>query len=474
LSGESRLPDRLLAPPERLWHERLAPRQELVSGDVPLTGNRFTYLDRRGCNFEYWNISPFTLRVRESFSIEALELASRHLVAHHDGLRLQVCRRGDAWHQRIVEPHELEHLVRFNYEGHSASAGFVEFVESVLAEAFDGFSFPGPLFKVLLITSDRGRGWVVSTLAHHLTMDASSVGIFLEDFDLAYRQAATRGEVELPPKTTSFLDYARHGTAYWLSRADVLDVWRGLPWRKVQAVPTVVPFAPELNIEASSGHCIESVPVSNESTFWSDDPDGTDGSMASVLAAISCAFGEWTGQAVALITMLIDGRSRFAPAIDLSRTIGYFNEFVPILLPTDRTLPEVRAAALRQLAHVKAAGASYGVYRHLSSDPDVRMEFADHPIPQISLNAFPLRAWYANGSSIGESTDEFIHPPGTKPTTHRAFLLSAGVFYRSGRFCIGWDFSEQLFDKTSVASFAGRCMRYFLSQRTETNHGGGR
>jgi hypothetical protein len=439
---------------------RFALRQAIVCGDVPLTGNRYSYFERRGRDFEYWNIAPATLRVRSDFSTRALERAVECLVTHHDGLRLQLSREGTKWRQRIGEPRELSHLVRAHYRGHCESAGFIEFVESAIADVFDGFSFPGPLLRVLLVSSDRGHNWAVCAVAHHLTMDSYSVGIFLRDFDELYRQASVGDELSLPAKTTSLVELARHGTEYWLSREDALAFWRTLPWERIRDVPTEVPFAHELNTEADSSQCIASTFAVTEAELLRR---GDDDILALALAAISRAYGEWAGHDVVLIATLLDGRGTLVPSVDLSRTVGYINEFVPIVLSTDRAIEEIQQAGRRAVAHARMMGTSYGVYRWLSDDATLRREFGSHAAPQVSLNAFPRRARYQDGSSIGTNTDDFHHPPGTKVTTQRAFILSAGVFFHQGRLCIGWDFSGRLFGRSSVQRLAALCMQYFLT-----------
>jgi hypothetical protein len=41
--------------------------------------------------------------------------------------------------------------------------------------------------------------------------------------------------------------------------------------------------------------------------------------------------------------------------------------------------------------------------------------------------------------------------------TQRVFLLSGGVFRRAGRLCIGWDYSDKLFEGKDIERFAELC-----------------
>jgi hypothetical protein len=447
------------------WTAALVPRQTTVCGQVPLTANRFSYFARRGRDFEYWNLSPAILRVSSGFSSDALERAVRQVVTHHDGLRLQLSHRDGRWHQRIGEPDELSHLVRVNFRGHSDSADFVRFVEAAIAQVFDGFSFPGALFNVLLVSADRGHRWVVCLIAHHITMDAYSIDVLLRDFDRLYRQASRGQQPLLPPKTTSYLDYARYSTEYWLSRDDVLSFWHELPWNRVRDVPTEFPFARAKNIEAHSTCCVASSSALTEAEFSGHGADANYDFLPVLLAAISRAFGEWTKHDILLIAVLLHGRETFLPAVDLSRTVGYICDFVPILLPCDQPLEAIHHPAQQQVAHARVAGKSYGVHRYLSNDRLRRQRFDSHPEPQLSLNVLPPRSGFEGEPSIGKKTEEFRLPPGTRPTTDRAFLLSGGVYFHADRFCISWDFSDQLLSKRTVDQFAQLCMTHFLALR---------
>lgn len=441
------------------------PPQGPVCGEVPLAANRFSYFDRRARDFEYWVLSPTLLRCHADFDPAALRRAVDCLVGHHDGLRLQLMYTERGWRQYIDAPGSLSHFIHAEFDGSGDDDAFVGFVERAIAPVYEAFTFPGALFKALLVTPKQGGACVLCLLAHHVAIDAFSIGVMLRDLNTAYLQAA-RGETPaLPRKTMSYPDYVSESTSWWSTHASAIDSWRALPWHAVGPLPLTRPYAPEHNIEHHSTSSVASTDRLSRADLTGEGADAPPDLLPMLLAAIARAYGEWSSHEVLLVSVLFHGRESFLPGVDLSRTVGYICDFVPVLLPVGPDIDAVWREARDQVARARVSGKSYGVNRYLTDDARVRAEFAAHPEAQISLNVIPPQMRHAGHCDFGSLTTLFRRPPGTKATTQRAFLLSGGVYYADERFCIAWDYSRLLLEPATMDAFAESCLQHFLALR---------
>ncbi|MCG8617203.1 MAG: thioesterase domain-containing protein, partial [Desulfobacterales bacterium] len=121
-----------------------------------------------------------------------------------------------------------------------------------------------------------------------------------------------------------------------------------------------------------------------------------------LLAALFRAICRWTGQPQALIGLEGHGREELDENpgkdqgenlfgdIDLSKTMGWFTSFFPVLLKMDgaQGLPETVAAVREQVDAIPNRGMGYGVLRYMASDPDIRETLTALPSPQVIFNYF--------------------------------------------------------------------------------------
>jgi hypothetical protein len=158
------------------------------------------------------------------------------------------------------------------------------------------------------------------------------------------------------------------------------------------------------------------------------------------------------------------GRENFSPEIDLSRTVGYIAEFIPILLQPTLSSQDFLTDTKRQINKANTIGKSFGVTKYLSDNKKLIEEFNKYPDPEISLNFL----W--NFSIEGQ--EEFKYLPKYikdykfleyKPNTQRAFLISGGVFFKNDKFHLSWDFSSKIFKQKTIDIFTEYCLEEFIT-----------
>ncbi|PYT28586.1 MAG: non-ribosomal peptide synthetase, partial [Acidobacteria bacterium] len=191
----------------------IAAEQGVVTGPILLTPIQHWFFEQDLSCPEHWN-QAVLLQLPESVQEDSLREAVEHILTHHDALRLRFTRDELGWHQfnaglNVETPFVTRDLSNADREELGTT------IEEVAAQYQSSLNLAeGPLFRVILLKSggfERDRLLVV---AHHLAIDGVSWRILLNDLQIAYKQASCGEVIHLPPKTTSFSNWASELNAY--------------------------------------------------------------------------------------------------------------------------------------------------------------------------------------------------------------------------------------------------------------------
>ncbi|MPY84534.1 MAG: amino acid adenylation domain-containing protein [Actinophytocola sp.] len=216
-------------------------------------------------------------------------------------------------------------------------------------------------------------------VVHHIVVDGVSWRILAEDLAQAHR-----GE-PLAPVATSFRSWA-------LRLAEVSTRGEREFWRRTLAggdAPfTRRPLDAAVDTVATARKLTVTLPAEATTPLLTTLPARFHGSVNDVLlTALALAFRRWRGAGTLLLDLEGHGRQEEtvgAPAVDLSRTIGWFTSMFPVRLDAGDG-GDLGAALKRvkeQLREVPGHGIGYGILRYL----DALGEFADALIPQLLFN----------------------------------------------------------------------------------------
>ncbi|WP_396912957.1 amino acid adenylation domain-containing protein [Mycolicibacterium sp.] len=244
--------------------------------------------------------------------------------------------------------------------------------------------------------------WVPETgqlalMIHHLSVDAPSWRILLEDLNIAWVQHCNGQPVKLPAGGTSF---ARWGSILNDHARSAAVVKSADAWRRLLAVPAALPAVqPAVDTYASAGHLLVTLDTEVTRQLVGAVPDAFHVGVQDVLLiAFGLAWNEFLGAGGAPIGIDVKGHGRaeeLRDDVDLSRTVGWFTSKYPVALTVgDLSWTDVVAGGAALGPLIKAAvdrframpdGLTYGLLRYLNaevvlegSEPVIEFNYLGH------------------------------------------------------------------------------------------------
>ncbi|WP_103352219.1 non-ribosomal peptide synthetase [Amycolatopsis sp. CA-128772] len=290
---------------------------------------------------DFGDPAGFTQSVRierdEPYDVERLRAALATLTGHHDALRMRFTGTGQE----------------------NAAAGPAE----VLGAGIDVANGP-------LLTAELLDPAVLRLTVNHLVVDGVSWRILLEDLETAYRGGP------LPPKTTSFRDWANRLAAH--AEAGAFD--DELPyWREALAVDAALPVDRDAT-GTGAGTVTTRLDAELTRALLQDVPGVYRTQVNDVLlAALGRVLAGWTGREGVLVDLEGHGREDLFDDVDLSRTVGWFTSLYPVALRIGGDWGALLKSVKEQLRAVPRRGVGYGALRYLTGT-------APALAPEISFN----------------------------------------------------------------------------------------
>ena len=428
--------------------------QGAVTGPVPLTPIQHLFFEQGLPDPAHYNQATL-LGVRKKLDAGLLAQAVKHLLSHHDALRLRFVRGGARVQQFNAgdEKNEIFSLIDLSDLAEEEQRPAIEASADQLQRSLN--LEVGPLIRVVLFNLGAGRPDRLLIIIHHLAVDGVSWRILLDDLYTVYDQL-TRGEtVQLPAKTTSFKqwaehlhEYARSGavlqeTAYWLANA------RG----DVKRLP--LDFSDGVNTEASARTVSISLNQEETRSLLQEVPAAYHTQINDVLlTGLTQTFLNWTGDPGLLLDMEGHGREELTENIDLSRTVGWFTAVCPVLLQLEKTSDPGQAlkSIKEQLRQVPNRGIGYGLLRYLSGKAELEALWAFQPA-EVCFNY--LGQWdQASAKDSPFVTARESSGPARGEQGLRSYLLDISGGVCDGQLQMNWTYSKDIHRRTTVEGLA--------------------
>jgi amino acid adenylation domain-containing protein/non-ribosomal peptide synthase protein (TIGR01720 family)/FkbM family methyltransferase len=417
-----------------------------VVGEVPLTPIQHAFFSQALADPHHFN-QALLLEAREPLVPASLERAMAAIMEHHDALRMRfhfpVCRDGVSEWRQMNAPAELTtpfYQVDLSALPASRSREAFELAAAALQAGFDLSA--GPLVRLCLFNAGTGQPARLLWVVHHLVVDGVSWRVLLEDLEGAYRQAVRGLHPTLPPKTTSFQEWARrlaeHAGAEDLARE--LDHWREVARAPVPRLPVDFPPASE-NGNLVNDEAVVSFELSSEETadllqtvpsvYHSRIDDA-------LLSALTRALSGWTGSPRLRVDLEGHGREPLFDDLDVSRTVGWFTSLYPVVLEAGHAGPgEALVSAKERLRAVPERGIGYGLLRYLGDTGDGGNRETAHllaaaPAAEISFNYLGQVDATSDALSLFRASSA-APGSGRSRRAHRTHLLEISGIVADGR-----------------------------------------
>jgi non-ribosomal peptide synthase protein (TIGR01720 family) len=429
--------------------------QGAVRGEVPLTPIQRWFFEQEPSEPWHFNQSML-LEVHAPLGPELLEQALGALVRHHDALRLRFWRAADGWRQEIADADAAPVLEVVDLTGLAGADR-----EAALAEAAarlqTGLKLEaGQVVRAGLMRLGGGRPDRLLVVVHHLAVDGVSWRVLLEDLETACEQLVRGEVVVLPAKTTSFKAWAerlvahvRSGAlereaAYWLDEAR--GHVRGVPVDDERGLNTETSertVAVRLSAEETRALLVE-VPAAYNTQI-----------QDALLAALARGLSAWLGSGTVLVDLEGHGREEVIDGVDLSRTVGWFTSFYPVMLDLGGGLKPAEAlkAIKEQLRGVPNRGIGYGMLRYLEADDGTRERLRALPQSDVLFNYLGQFDQMLDGSQLLARV-KGIQGPTHSRTWVRRHLLEINSVVNDGRLQMQWTYSENLHGRETIERVA--------------------
>jgi amino acid adenylation domain-containing protein/non-ribosomal peptide synthase protein (TIGR01720 family) len=425
--------------------QQIQAEQGLVTGRVPLMPIQQWFFAQTQPEPHHYNQSAM-LSVPADLKPEYLGKALQQLISHHDALRLRFEQTETGWEQVNTGFSERVALqvVDLSALPPNEQQSELERLGNELQASLnlsDGVLMRASLFQ---LGSDKpGRLLLV---IHHLAVDGVSWRVLLEDLLTAY-QHCDRGEtIQLPPKTTSFQDWAIRLADYAQTEAlsAEVDYWLDRGGKIANPLPLDCPTGE--NSVASAATVTVALSATDTHALLHEVPKAYNTQMNDVLlAALGSILRDWAGGSAVLLSLEGHGREDLFEDVDVSRTVGWFTTAFPIVLDLSEAVDSSTAlkSIKEQLRSVPNKGMGYGLLRYLRGDAELVDRLQSLPAPEVSFNY------------LGQFDQTFDRFAGFQLTTetaghqqsllgHRDRLLDINGFIVGGQLQIDWTYSANI------------------------------
>ncbi|MGA9381124.1 MAG: amino acid adenylation domain-containing protein, partial [Phormidium sp.] len=435
--------------------------QELVTGKVELTPIQQWFLEQNWIEPHHFNQS-FLLTTPSNFQPELLKPIWQQLLLHHDALRLRFTQTESGWEQIHATPNDSIAISCFDLSNLPENEIAIT-IENTANSLQASLNLAENLVQVAYFNLGENQPGRLLIVIHHLVVDGVSWRILLEDLQTAYQQLSQgfrecqpNGQpIGLPPKTTSFQDWAKHLQEY--ARTEVLkselSYWLS-DYTSVSPIPVDYPQGE--NTVASANYISVSLNEAETQALLQDVPKAYKTQINDVLlTALVLVLSKWTNSQTVLFNLEGHGREDIIEGVDLSRTVSWFTTIFPVAIELETTdnLGEALKSVKEQLRQIPHKGIGYGLLRYLSGDRDIQNQLETKEKPEITFNYLGQFSQIFNQNSLLQLANE---SSGNSQSLQgkRSNLLDINSIITNEQLHIDWTYSTHVHYSSTIEQIA--------------------
>ncbi len=406
---------------------------------------------------EHWN-QALLLDVTCELDFEIFESSVKTILFHHDALRTRFVRTGTRWEQSSQDADETATVIRVDLSHLSAPTQEKQ-IQRTAEDLHCNFDLEnGNLIRLAYFDYGNGESNRLLIVAHHLVIDNISWGIFLEDLEAVYVQLAIGKKIDLPNKTTSYNLWSKKLLDY----TDTVDLnkdrnfWLQMLQSGVTKVPT--DFSSLNNTEEFAQHLRVSLSAPDTECLLQQVPAVYNTEINDILlTALVRSYCRRTASSRMLIGVEGHGREEFiAEGLDLSRTIGWFTSYYPVLLKNEQSenIGDSLKSTKEQLRRIPTGGITYGLIRYLQSRSEEQEIFNTMPQPEILFNYLGQIDRYFPDSRLFWIADNPVPGPVRSKRNCRTHLIEINAVTAENKLSVDWTFSTKCYRLSTIEEIA--------------------
>ncbi|MGE5659086.1 MAG: amino acid adenylation domain-containing protein [Actinomycetota bacterium] len=426
---------------------------EVIAGEVSLTPIQHWFFEQNVSELHHWNQAAL-LELRQPLEPTLIEQVLQALLEHHDALRLRFLRGESGWQQEIAKPEEVALFSSIDLSSLPPEERETAF-QTAAAQLQASLNLSeGPLLRAALFNLGKSQPNRLLLAIHHLVVDAVSWRVLIEDFQTAYGQLRRSETVALPPKTTSFKQWAErlHEWARSPELQAELDYWLALSRQPISRLPVDYPNA--ANRVASEKIVSVALSAEETKTLLQEVPAAYRTQINDVLlTALGQAFERWTGNNTLLLDLEGHGREDIFEGVNLSRTVGWFTAVFPVLLKLEKAadLGATIKSVKELLRSVPNRGLGWGVLRYLNENTAEKL--LHFPQAEVSFNYLGQFDPLLSESPLFRLSSEPLGPIRSL-LGNRRYLLEINGFITSGKLQLDWTYSTHIHRQETIENLA--------------------
>jgi amino acid adenylation domain-containing protein len=363
-----------------------------ATGPLPLTPFQRAFFEH-GLSDPQHAVEALWLEVPPAPDPAVLARAVRHLVAHHDALRLLFARTETGWSEARVAEMAPDCFTAFDLRalGAADQGPLLDALAAGLLRSLD--IEQGPIVRAALFDLGPAQPGRLLLVVHRLAVDRVSWRILLEDL-VALERALACGETPVLPATT--ISYRRwaHRLVHETdpaAREDSAADWPPTGHLPFGPLPLDFDGDRDPGTVSKADTVIVTLDANESRALLEDVPLAYASELTdALLTALTEALARWTDQDAVLIELEEDGRDG---QIDLARTVGCFTTRIPVVLelPADPGPAAAFKSIKEQLRTIPRQGIGSDRLRALPR-PEVRFALAGES-PQPLRSGVPRRSY---------------------------------------------------------------------------------
>ena len=419
-------------------------QQGIIRGSVPLTPIQHWFFEQQKSNPHHFN-QAVLLKVKTELNLNCLEKALQELLLHHDALRLRFKYTESGWEQFHIEPSTEIPFTYFDLSLLTDSQQ-EKAINNIANQIQKSLNFStGSIIRVVLFKLGQKQASRLLFVIHHLVIDGVSWRILLSDLQTAYQQLTQGQPIQLPLKTTSFKQWAEYLQTY-ANSDEISNFSFHFSSSKAEKLkndfPNIIATSEQIDIILSQEHT---------QALLKEVPQAYNTQINDILlTALVQTFAHRTGQTSVLIDLEGHGRSEFFDNLNLSRTVGWFTNIVPINLDleklSDINNPGEAIKCIKEQLRIPNNGIDYNVWRYLKANQTQDIEL---PSPEISFNYLGQFDSMLTASNLFELAKE---SPGLTqdPNSERPHLLEINGSIIEEQLKLTWTYSKHFYEKSVI------------------------